>query len=679
MFNEKDRIMVDYLYAVLVNKNPHIREKYQKERAKGKKRIFAWVRLLLWNVTYYVFKQKTNELKHNTYYEVKQLYTNGSESTLSPKLEPEMLVNELMNYDIISFDVFDTLIFRPFSRPQDLFFMLGEKLNYLDFQRIRCEIEYLVRQKKYKNEKHHEVTLDEIYDALSTEIGIDKKLSMQMEIDLENQYCFANPYMMQVVKKLLQFNKKIIITSDMYLSATQIENLLMQCKYPRFDSYYVSSDQKKSKNIGTLYNFIKEKEGNELSYIHIGDNYISDIEQAKKQGFSTYYYPNVNEVGMKYRTDDMSTITKSFYQGLVNMHLHGDQNQYSYEYEYGYVYGGIFVLGYCQFIHQYVKENNIDKILFLARDGDIIQKAYNRLFPNEVTKTEYAYWSRSAAAKMGARYYKYDYFRRFLYHKKNRKYTLKQIFVSMEIDDMLKDFCITTKLSAQTELTDKNIEIVKAYLKKNWNKVLEHYIEQLNAGKIYYQKLLKNSQTAVAVDIGWAGSGGIILDHVVNEIWNMQCPITTIIAGTNTYHNVEKDMSESFLYSGKMIAYLYSQTQNRDLWKLHDPGKNHNLFWELLLSSPTESFKGFYLKDADVICEMKQKQVNKEDLNNKIQDIQNGIINYVHDYCSIQDNVMVNNTISGRDAYAPMILLMSKENEELQENLKELLDDADVI
>mgnify|MGYP006974362159 CR=1 FL=1 len=51
------------------------------------------------------------------------------------------------------------------------------------------------------------------------------------------------------------------------------------------------------------------------------------------------------------------------------------------EYEYGYIYGGLFVTGYCSFIHDYCRQHDVDKILFLSRDGDILKQAYELLYP----------------------------------------------------------------------------------------------------------------------------------------------------------------------------------------------------------------------------------------------------------------------------------------------------------
>ena len=50
--------------------------------------------------------------------------------------------------------------------------------------------------------------------------------------------------------------------------------------------------------------------------------------------------------------------------------------------------------------------------------------------------------------------FKYDYFRRFLYHKINQDYTLEQIFSSMKLDDMQEGFCKGYSYEKETKLTE---------------------------------------------------------------------------------------------------------------------------------------------------------------------------------------------------------------------------------
>ena len=46
----------------------------------------------------------------------------------------------------------------------------------------------------------------------------------------------------------------------------------------------------------------------------------------------------------------------------------------------------------------------------------------------------------ACGGKMTARYFKYDYFRRFLFHKVNQNYSLDDIFDTMELGDLLEGF-----------------------------------------------------------------------------------------------------------------------------------------------------------------------------------------------------------------------------------------------
>ena len=272
---------------------------------------------------------------------------------------------------------------------------------------------------------------------------------------------------------------------------------------------------------------------------------------------------------------------------------------------------------------------------------------------------------------MSAGYFKYDYFRRFLYHKVNQNYILKDIVKSMELDDMLEELCKESGYTENTILTDKNVDSVKSFFMKYWDKVLKHYEEQLEAGKQYFKEILQGSNTAVAVDIGWAGSGAITLNHIVNEIWEMNCPITGIIAGTNTCHNAEPDASETFLQSGKLVSYLYSQRENRDIWKFHDPGKNHNLYWEMLLDAPHGSLKGFYLDESGKWeCRLKKEDGNM----NNIIEVQRGILSFLNEYRKIQNVVGDSLLVSGRDAYAAMVITQEYGNVLFMDGISQLMD-----
>ena len=656
------------LYMALVNRIPGIQERYQKyrEQVQGAGRMKAWGYLMKLNLQYYVFRQ--HDLQNPMFLNIdkeKKLYSGGSESSLSCRETPEEFARKLAAYDVISFDVFDTLILRSFGKPTDLFFMVGQKLEYPDFERIRREMEQKARKRKYRQCGHSEVTFEEIWEVMEEETGIAAEYGAGVEWKTELQYCFANPYFAEVVRILQEKHKKMIITSDMYLHRDQIRDLLQKAGYPEFSEYYVSCEYGCGKGQGTLYQIVKENCGQGLKYAHVGDNEFSDQKRAKESGFDAYPYQNVNVWGKKFRSEDMSAILGSMYRGIVNAHLHNGLNRYSMAYEFGFVYAGLFVLGYCQFIHEYVRTHQTDKILFLARDGDILNQVYQILYPEEKGRCEYVYWSRLAATKMSAKYFKYDYFRRFLYHKVNQDYTLKQIFTSMELQDMLEGYLAETsgKSEENTVLTLKEADAVKIYFMKHWEAVLEHYEEQLEAGKSYYSKVLQGCRHAAAVDVGWAGSGAVSLNYIVNQIWEMDCEITGLLAGTNSAYNTEPDSSEAQMQNGKLVSYLFSQSFNRDVWKEHNPGKGHNIVVELLLASDQPSFRGFAKSGNGLCFAKKSKEIDS-------MQVQKGVLDFVRIF---REHFKEEIEISGRDCMAPILLLYRNE-----EWLRQVIHEKDV-
>lgn len=642
------------LYMRLVNEIPGIQDRYHKYRdhLQGWRRITAWGYLMRLNFQYHILHDKT--LAQPLYFQPDKdkKIPPGSESEHSCMERPEQFAQKLLVYDVISFDVFDTLLFRSFSKPSDLFYLLSEKLDYPDLQRIRIEMEEKARVRKQKKEKHREVTFEDIWNLLEAETGIPAKTGMDVEWKTEMECCFANPYFLAVIKELAKYEKTIVITSDMYLHAEQIKALLCSAGYPEISAYYVSCEYGKSKSDGGLYKILQSNYEDEQRIIHIGDNAYSDHKRAAEAGIHSILYQNVNLAGNRYRSEDMSVVTGSRYRGIVNAHLHSGLEQYSPAYEFGFVYGGLFALGYCQFIHNYVIAHDIDKILFLARDGDILKQVYEQIYPEEASRCVYVLWSRLAATKLTAGYYKYDYFRKFLYHKVNQDYSLKQIFHSMELDDMLEEYLRKneSKTSVKTEqqkLTKAEADSIKDYLNQHWRTVLQHYEEQQNYAKSYYAPVFQGCRRVVAVDVGWAGSGAMALNHMVNKVWGWNCDVTGLIAGTNSIYNTEPNCSEAQLASGKLVSYLFSQQQNRNLWKQHNPGKGHNVIVEALLASPNPSFRGFYEDDTKHMFSKKKEDVDAGQ-------VQKGILDFAKLY---QKHCDIERTISGADCMAPILLL----------------------
>ena len=655
------------IYNTMVNRQPGISYRYHKmhDGSVGIVKILSWVYLFWLNFCYYMLCcHFLGEKPGAEVYESKRLICDRSESADlvthgNSDLIMDQYVDVLKDYDIVSFDIFDTLIFRPLSDPTDLFYFLGERLDIMNFKDIRKNLEWKARQEVYKQSGHYEVTLEQIWNQIEHEVGVSAKKGLQLEQSMELSLCYANPFMKEVFSRLREMGKQIIIVSDMYLSHDFLEKLLDKNGYGGFSKLYVSCEYGKNKGCGNLFEVVKKDFPTGTGIIHVGDNEQSDVRMAQKAGFATYHYPNVNKMSLSYRSYDMSAIIGGAYRGIVNNHIYCGVQSYSMEYEYGFIYGGLFVLGYCDFIHRYYTLHGLDKVLFLSRDGEILKQAYDFLYPED--HTAYVYWSRKAATKLMADEDRHDYFRRFIYHKVNQGYTIGDILHSMELDFLVEQL---GDLRAEDELTDRNGQLLRRFVEAKWEQVILVYRSQMNAAGKYYKEVLQGCDRVAAVDIGWAGSGALALSHLTEKVWKIPCKITGIVAGTNTVHNAEPDASEPFLQSGKLVAYLYSQSHNRDLLKKHDPNKDYNVFWELLLSSPTPQFQGFSLhEDGKVKLDFGDYDENIEG----IKEIQRGILDFVREYHVHFESFPYMFRISGRDAYAPMLVAASHDERYLRE------------
>ena len=638
-------------YYFLVNKHPGIKDRYHRfhDGSHGFKKALSWVYLLWLNWCYYVFFCRFLGRKSNAQiYEEKKLGMSSESSKILEKgITVDNFINKLKNYDVISFDIFDTLIFRPFSKPTDLFYLVGNELGMMNFTEIRKHYEAKARTIHYSKLHNYEVTLDEIWKLIEYECGIDAEKGMAIECDIEKKLCYANPFMKQIFDELVKLGKRIIIVSDMYLPSDVLIEMLKKAGYKDFDKLYVSCEYGINKYEGKLYDYVIKDANLPIKRIHVGDNIVSDVRSAIAHGFESLYYPNVNDNQQKYRAMDMSPIVGGAYRGVVNSRIHCGLEQYSEEYEYGYIYGGLPVTGYCNFIHEYCSKNKVDKILFLSRDGDVLKQAYDVMFPDD--NTEYVYWSRKVSTRLMVKYDRYDYFRRFLYHKINQGIDISNILKSMEVS---KDYGITG------ELTDKNVAALKDAMIADWDNILAGYKAEVARAGEYYSSVLKGCSKAVAVDIGWAGSGAVAIRTLAQNEWNIPCEIIGLVAGTNTVYNSEPYATETFFQSGKLVSYMYSMSHNRDIMKKHDPNSDYNVYWELLLSSPTPKFEGFGVDGF---------RFGKYDDNLEgIRLVQKGILDFVGDYLLHFDKIPYMLNISGRDAYAPMVVAASKDEKYLK-------------
>ena len=143
-------------------------------------------------------------------------------------------LNKLIKkHDIISFDLYDTLIYRGCSKPKDVFhtldFFAKKSLNLkIDLYALRVDIENRLQQ-LYPNF----FSLDQIYFEVARRTKLSSNIIKKLKYyEKEIEYLQASPnkHMVRYLEYAKKLKKKIIITTDFYMDKKFIKILLDQSK-----------------------------------------------------------------------------------------------------------------------------------------------------------------------------------------------------------------------------------------------------------------------------------------------------------------------------------------------------------------------------------------------------------------------------------------------------------------
>lgn len=314
--------------------------------------------------------------------------------------------------DVISFDIFDTLLVRTIGSPSDFFELLDKYFKELDpsvisFGKIREEAEGILRRQIIaKDIEKEDITLDEIYEVMIHSLGVPSDIAIKMkdkEISLEKRVCKCRKSGKYLFDEAIKTGKRVILISDMYLCEATIKEILSGLGYEGYDKLYLSSTIGLRKTTGHLYQYvISDLQLKPDTVLHIGDNYESDDMIAGKKGFRTIWFPSTrymyeskgcgNQV-KKICADltDWEKAENSIGIGIMrqlaaNKYFDDPFRQFEDSSDYnadayfvGYGALGMELFALSKWIGECGIADGVDKIIFMARDGYLPMKAYEIL------------------------------------------------------------------------------------------------------------------------------------------------------------------------------------------------------------------------------------------------------------------------------------------------------------
>lgn len=576
------------------------------------------------------------------------------ESEKINRLTPVQLAKQLLKYDVISFDIFDTLIFRPFREPYDLFDIVGAELNIADFKALRRKAECEAREKTKNNDR--QISIYEIYDQLACYIDVDVNNAMNKEIEVEKKLCFPNEYMKQVFSILLLNHKEIIALSDMYLPQSVLRELLLESGYDRISKIIVSCDLNAGKGTGNLQKAAREMVGKGRTVVHVGDNFNVDIVATRKMGWDAIHYPNVNAVRDQVYKPFSNHIDASIYYGIIASHIHNGLMRKNQYYQHGFIYGGIMVTGYCEFLDNLVKENAVDKLLFVSRDANVIWKTYKEYY-NSVC-SEYIMWSRIAAYNTTFEKYTDEIIQRCIQDRvgDNVMISIEEVLNETGLSYM-KNILLQQGIDLKAAITNKNVSYIKDTIYRYRDKIASENEKHKQAAKRYFASIVEGCKKICIVDLGWRGTSLIQLKSLLNE-WFPDIDIIFAFAGLKTGGS---PFCASEYMNGNIFVYLFSQEMNRDLFFMHFDRRMplNNAITEITFGTPQPSFIKF-----ESVCDGEYKLIfSDEEIPNFhiSRDIQCGILDFVKTYHNLLGEYRKYINISPYTAYLPLYHALSDE------------------
>lgn len=316
---------------------------------------------------------------------------------------------DLSSYDVISFDIFDTLLTRRVYHPTDIFDLLEATSNkrFLAQNRIDAETESTsIFGKK--------TSIRQIYSTLRKSMHWSEEEMndyLQEEINLERELLSPRRDMVDLWNALREEGKRLILVSDMYLPRDIIEDILSKNGISGYEALYISCEEGLRKDDGSLWEkVLSDYRGQNLA--HVGDNLQSDWQELSDRNEKTCWIMNPRDeeridgpsaCETKINDPVMQSILKGLscnlgaYNSPFALSMDG-QFRFHDPYTFGWTVFGPLFYEFMTWIYETAKDTGIETLAFLAREGYIFRQIYQIIYGEQALPSCYLLTSRRAVS-----------------------------------------------------------------------------------------------------------------------------------------------------------------------------------------------------------------------------------------------------------------------------------------
>lgn len=426
-------------------------------------------------------------------------------------------------YDIISFDVFDTLVMRKVMMPIDVFRLVEIQLD----NEKKTKTNYMMIRKK-SSALLQEPTLDEIYVKMSELTGLPQEEIenwKRREIETEKSLLVAREDIIQLCKEVIA-EKSIYFITDMYYSSEILQNILEYVGLKvNQEQIIVSCEQRKTKDDGGLWDYYKKNIVGEKKALHIGDNIKADVQNAEKYGISTYGIWNAYQMMQRSSIKKIEVTIESLYSSLAmglicakifNSPFALNRTKGKIEFindeDAGYCILGSLMYSFMEWLICKAKEDNIKNLVFFSREGYLLVSIYKYLkkIKKEINIPEPIYLEISRRVVWNASIVKEDdiyQIAKFPYGGNLRQFLQERFGVEVKQGDFL-EVSVSEK--------QKNVGELKKILSPYKEQILQRSCLERNNYQMYFDSLNIKEKYAI-VDSQFYGSTQYYLSKMLKK------------------------------------------------------------------------------------------------------------------------------------------------------------------
>lgn len=341
----------------------------------------------------------------------------------------EELIREAMGSDVVSFDLFDTLVTRMTLSYTDIFELMEYRVKEKGWRIPDFAKRRLYAEKELA--KRGAPTLEEIYKKMLEELEeapyegapdtLAKELA-EMEWDVDFSAMVPREDVCGVLNDIAQSGKRVYIVTDTYYRKEQLNKALQRCRVKGYADIIASCEYHTGKQQELFFRFRERCGGGK--FLHIGDDPAADLEAAARYGIKTIrlysgadLLDELGNLGLDSCGESLADRIRigSFAAKLFNSPFQFEGKDRTVEigkaHDIGYLLCAPMICDFLLWFCETVKQRGIQNIWFSARDGYLIQKLYQmmeaydagkfRTAGAETRKAVYFLTSRIAAIRAG--------------------------------------------------------------------------------------------------------------------------------------------------------------------------------------------------------------------------------------------------------------------------------------